>query len=246
MSELAGILANAADNTARTVTITPNSQAVLFFALEYIRRLSAWRDYQGEVIPDADRHQITDLIDKAIDDLMREASMFYAGMYMDYAGVLPIPSSLSDLGWLVCDGSVIERATFPDLFAVIGTLYNVGGEASTHFRIPNSDGVSRMGSGTTVGLASTIGEATHILDITEMPNHSHPITDPGHSHLVYRQGGAGGVGFTQQANGVLGAVPTNAVTTGITVLAQGLSAAHNNIHPVIGCNVLIMSRNPTT
>lgn len=43
-------------------------------------------------------------------------------------------------GWLECDGSVRVRATYPALFAAIGTTYNTGGEAGTDFRLPDLRG----------------------------------------------------------------------------------------------------------
>lgn len=38
---------------------------------------------------------------------------------------------------LPCDGSVVKRAAWPELFAVIGTSWNTGGEAADEFRLPN-------------------------------------------------------------------------------------------------------------
>tara|TARA_R110000824_G_scaffold222662_1_gene410396 strand:+ start:12711 stop:14384 length:1674 start_codon:yes stop_codon:yes gene_type:complete len=62
------------------------------------------------------------------------------------ASVLPVASivpfaSGSDYvpyGWLPCDGSEYISTSYPDLSAVIGTSYNIGGETSAdYFRVPN-------------------------------------------------------------------------------------------------------------
>lgn len=39
-------------------------------------------------------------------------------------------------GLLEADGSLLNRADYPDLFAAIGTTYNTGGETSATFRLP--------------------------------------------------------------------------------------------------------------
>lgn len=43
-------------------------------------------------------------------------------------------------GWLECAGQLLTQATYPALFAAIGTAFNVGGEAATDFRLPDLRG----------------------------------------------------------------------------------------------------------
>lgn len=43
-------------------------------------------------------------------------------------------------GWLECDGSVLSRSAYPDLFAAIGTTYNLGNETGLQFRLPDYRG----------------------------------------------------------------------------------------------------------
>jgi microcystin-dependent protein len=43
-------------------------------------------------------------------------------------------------GWLLCAGQTVARASFPNLFGVISTTYNTGGEAGTDFRLPDLRG----------------------------------------------------------------------------------------------------------
>lgn len=46
----------------------------------------------------------------------------------------PVPGDIPD-GWLP-RGTVVNRADYPDLFALIGTGFNTGGETGTQFRTP--------------------------------------------------------------------------------------------------------------
>lgn len=47
--------------------------------------------------------------------------------------------------WRLCNGAVLVRADFADLFAVIGTDFNTGGETSLQFRVPDFRGVFLRG-----------------------------------------------------------------------------------------------------
>lgn len=58
---------------------------------------------------------------------------FLAGMLMPYA------STSAPTGWLLCDGSAIDRTTYADLFTLIGTTYGAG-DGSTTFNIPDLRG----------------------------------------------------------------------------------------------------------
>jgi len=62
------------------------------------------------------------------------ASVFPSGV------VLPFAGSVVPTGWLLCDGALLNRADQPALFTAIGTAFNIGGEASTQFRIPDCRG----------------------------------------------------------------------------------------------------------
>lgn len=87
-------------------------------------------------------------------------------------------------GHLACDGSSQLRATYPALFAAIGTTY--GSVDGTHFTLPDLQGRSPMGDGAGSGLtARTIGQAvgteTHTLAGADLPPHAH-VFDHGHGN----------------------------------------------------------------
>ncbi|MDB1109699.1 phage tail protein [Pseudomonas extremaustralis] len=54
--------------------------------------------------------------------------------------MIPMPKAGVPTGYLELDGSVQSSATYPDLFAYLGTTYNTGGESAGYFRLPDSRG----------------------------------------------------------------------------------------------------------
>lgn len=91
---------------------------------------------------------------------------FPAGIIQMWAG----PSAPT--GWLFCDGSAVARATYPTLFANIGTTWGAG-DGSLTFNLPNFHDYMPIGAGNLYALAASGGEATHTLTSAEMPSHSH-------------------------------------------------------------------------
>lgn len=60
-------------------------------------------------------------------------------------GIILFPQATPPTGFLVCDGSVVARATYPDLFNQVGTSFNTGGETGAQFRLPNLSGRVPLG-----------------------------------------------------------------------------------------------------
>ena len=165
------------------------------------------------------------------------------GCVIDYWGSTP-PE-----GYLFAAGQAVSRATYSALYAVIGTTAGAG-DGSTTFNLPDYRG--RVGAGrenmatpattrldtlssSTIG--ATGGAQTHALTQSQMPSHTHTVTDPGHSHTAAAVGiadvgqvVAGSQAFTSQ---------TGTSTTGITLGSTGGGAAHNNVQPTIICQKII-------
>ncbi|MEO6109780.1 MAG: tail fiber protein [Candidatus Saccharimonadales bacterium] len=81
-------------------------------------------------------------------------------------------------GYLSEDGTAVSRATYSDLFAVIGTTYGAG-NGTTTFNLPNSRGRTSVNMSPVDAEFNTIGEKygekAHTLTIAEMPSHTHKI-----------------------------------------------------------------------
>ena len=154
-------------------------------------------------------------------------------------------------GYLLCTGTAVSRTTYAALFAVIGTTFGAG-DGSTTFNLPNYSGVMPIGANVTYALGSTGGSATTTLTTSNLPSHSHTITDNGHSHspamnissigLSYVGTGTNNFSGGGSSNFGIGGTPfpTATATTGITSTnSTGSGTAATTISPYLGINFII-------
>ena len=155
------------------------------------------------------------------------------------------------IGWLECDGSSVLRATYPNLFAAIGTTY--GSADGTHFSLPDARGYfarawdhgAGRDSGRTLGSTQTDLVKAHNHTATSTvtdPTHSHGVTDPGHIHNLLKTntgntGGGGGFADGVSVSGTaiqsaITGVTVNAAATGITVATTTANNAGAETRPI--------------
>jgi len=174
-------------------------------------------------------------------------------------GVIDFSGAAAPDGFVFCFGQELSRTDYADLFAVINTTYGPG-NGTTTFSVPDYRG--RVGAGKdnmggtaasrlTVPVSGSVlgavgGFQTHTLLSTEMPAHSHPVTDPGHAHQQRRDDNSGASpnagGNPDATYGSLEYGVTSTSTTGVSVGSTGGGSAHNNVQPTIVTNKIIKTK----
>lgn len=121
-----------------------------------------------------------------------KTSLVPTGTILAFAGNGTIPK-----GYLLCDGSAVDRANYAALFAVIGTAYGAG-DGSTTFNLPDTmsrylRGSNSVGEYQTAGLPNITGTVQNCLV-------DNALTDPSQGALKATRGTilyGGGAGDTK-------------------------------------------------
>lgn len=96
-------------------------------------------------------------------------------------------------GWFDCDGRVLSRFDYPELFNAIGFTYTTDSSyTDLSFNLPDFRGRIGVGIGQGSGLTNRVlgvsgGEEEHTLTTDEMPSHTHTGTvdsNGSHTHTV--------------------------------------------------------------
>lgn len=153
--------------------------------------------------------------------------------------------SSAPTGYLLCDGTAVNRTTYAALFGVISDTYGVG-DGSTTFNLPDLRGrvVAGLGESLLGVTADSLGDdngliastKTHTLTTAEMPSHQHKTdgTDSGDNHPVRKGSDAiiDGTSATSSADDAY-------YKTGSVTGTAGSGQAHNNVQPTIILNYII-------
>lgn len=139
-------------------------------------------------------------------------------------------------GWLLCDGSVVSRTTYSELFNAIGLNYVEDGVEwldEERFPLPNVKGKTVVGKDSTDTdfntLGKTAGEKTHTLTKSELPKIDIQ------TKFASSSGGDG--------SGLVYGTSTGSSPNNLVYNVNYGSQAHNNLQPYLAENFIIKAKN---
>ena len=159
-----------------------------------------------------------------------------------YVGsIIEWPSSVLPSGYMWCNGSLISRTAFADLFAVIGTAYGAG-DGSTTFALPNKQGKVGVGRDAADANFDVLGEVggakTVTLTTNEMPSHGHAMKTV--KDVATSSGGTLPKAADSAGNNTgWSAFGPVAPDGNAAIQATGGGAAHSNLQPYVVVNYII-------
>jgi microcystin-dependent protein len=158
----------------------------------------------------------------SLNNLSANIAFVVVGTVTQYAGTSQ-SDTLTDAGWLMCTGAVASKATYPELWALIGTTY--GPATGTTFTLPDFRGRVAIGanSGT---ISATVVEDTRSVRIVGDTGgvESHVLSET--ESVVYY----GGVGT---ANG-----------STLTNILPHTALGHINMQPFLVVNYIVYAGRP--
>ena len=168
-AELTALEELASDNITAWFRLSAISQAVLFYATNYLTERKNWIDEDNptDTVSDAD----WDTIESYVDQLLYEAKTPMIGMIIPYMTADPAPNVLP------CDGATYNRVDYPNLYDVLDSFFII--DADT-FKVPDLRGKTIIGTGEGSGLSARSigdegGEELHQLTVSELASHDHTI-----------------------------------------------------------------------
>lgn len=141
----------------------------------------------------------------------------HVGAYWEFAGgaVPTWVSACTTPPYLNCDGTTFSSATYPQLATYLGGTALPDARGRLLFALD-------QGTGRLAGAGFLSGGGSITIGSSNLPAHSHPVSDPGHTHP-----GSGGLQFAMVGSGNaynvsgaafgVGATNTGSNTTGLTV-----------------------------
>ena len=154
--------------------------------------------------------------------------------------ILQFAGSSAPANWLLCDGALVSRTTYANLFAAISTTYGAG-DGSTTFKLPDLRGRVPIGAGQGSGLqdrviAATGGAETHTLTTSELAAHDHNVTV---TKRVTDDDATGGSPFSMLVASRNVSTSSETAVDGAETDNTGGGQAHNNMQPFLVLNHII-------
>ena len=192
------------DTEEVSLLLSVKSQSLILAAMRTLEFRSSWLETD-----DSTWDEIEAAVSEAYEEIMRSVMPDFTPL----GSVIMFSSDTIPDKWLWCNGQSLAEATYPDLFALIGTTF--GSAGAGFFNLPQTGFRFILGVDNLTEIGDFGGEINHTLTTAEIPSHSHGV--------LY----AAGTG----ANITRLAVGNNIGTGTITSVAAGGGGAHNNMPP---------------
>jgi len=149
------------------------------------------------------------------------------------------------IGWVACNGAVLQISEYEVLFTLIGTVY--GGNGTTTFCPPDLRGRVPISQGNGGGLSPRVlgqvsGEESHVLLLSEMPSHGHALLSTTNVGNTPTPGTGVHVAASSVATNELYAPLANVPSYNVmapSVTPTGNNLPHDNMMPTLACNYCI-------
>jgi microcystin-dependent protein len=161
------------------------------------------------------------------------------------------PWSFAPLGWLPCDGRILNIQQNAALFSLISNRY--GGDGKTTFALPDLRGRTPVGQGQPANvpayvLGTAAGAESVTLQVSQVPSHTHALNAADEPATI----GMPGTNFLAQAVSnittkepiqlyVNPTDPTKLVALDPGSVSSVGGTAHNNMQPFLAMNYCICS-----
>ena len=211
MADYASFIDLAQNMKASAIVLSGSTIALLLCALgESLENRGYWHGSDDfSRMTDGEWDEIAAIVGLAERELMK------TGLTGTFSDCVVVPD-----GALLCDGSIYNRADYPDLYNHwLGTSLII--DADT-FQVPNMLNMVRAGSSVSHPLLSTTGAETHTLMVSELPSHVHGVSE-------------NGVGVAVTPGELPIATPSFPALSG----SAGSGLAHNNMQPTIYLKVIV-------
>ena len=164
--------------------------------------------------------------------------------------ILPFVGASAPAGFLIADGSVINRTTYAALWNTLrnGTSSSPygNGNGTTTFSLPDlRNRVAGGAASFAAPMGATAGADSISLNSSHLPSHTHSATlsDPGHSHAT-KVVGPGAAGINDAAGSPSDLYTESQTTTSVTGITisngyTGGNVAHENRQPTLYMNMII-------
>jgi microcystin-dependent protein len=138
-----------------------------------------------------------------------------------------------DVGWHLCDGSILQIAEYEFLFDLIGTTF--GGDGQNNFALPDLRGRVPVHLGGSLVLGTMDGVEAITLSQSEMPVHNHTVNSNKGESLTSPAGNFWGVSNSNPYSSPPGTITLNPAA----IANYGFGYAHENRIPYQVVNFMI-------